>query len=119
MQQIEGQTTEVGKMRLFLKVSVVYPRHKSLGNESELWSVFLPLSTQKLMNEIIEGSQRLVNIIWQGYEKTGSVTPVSKDRKVEKKILRLVNVVMPGLPSKIVRSCDQCGCLLPAQVSIP
>ena len=94
--KVRGQ--KFASCRSFLKVSVVYPRYKLLGNEGGLWSVFLSLSAHKLMNEIVEEIQRLANPIWQGYEKTGSVTPVcryppwypfheevSKDRKIEKK----------------------------------
>ena len=44
-----------------------------------LWSaVFLPLSAHKLMNKIVEESQKLANPIWQGYEKTSSVAPVCR-----------------------------------------
>ena len=114
IQQIEGQTTVVRKCGSFLKVSVVYPWYKLLSNAGGLWSVFLPLSVRKLVNEVVEESQRLVNPIWQGYEKTlGSVTlvcrypswypfheEVSKERKIEK-ILRLVNAAISGLPAGI------------------
>ena len=70
------------------------------------------------MNEIAEESQRLArNPIWQGYEKTGSATPVcryppwypfhdevSKEKKKNRKkseILKLVNAAMSGLPAEI------------------
>ena len=68
------------------------------------------------MNEIVEESHWAISesLIWQGYKKTGSVTPVcryppwysfqeevSKDRKIEKKILRLENVAISGLPAEI------------------
>ena len=83
----------------FEETSVVYPWYKLLSNAGGLWSVFLPLSAQKLMNEIVEETQRLANPIWQGYKQKGSVTPVcrypqstdsfqeevSKDRKIDKK----------------------------------
>ena len=59
IQQIEGYTTEVRNCQPFLKVAVVCPWYKLLSNAGGLWSVFLPLSAQKLMNEIVEESQRL------------------------------------------------------------
>ena len=93
----------------FLKVSVVYSLYKLLSHADGLWSVFLPLSAHKLMNEIADESQRLArNPFWQRYEKTGSATPwypfheeVSKEKKTEKKteILKLVNAAMSGLPA--------------------
>ena len=43
----------------FLKVSVVYSLYKLLSHVDGLWSVFLPLSAHKLMNEIADESQRL------------------------------------------------------------
>lgn len=98
IEQIEGQNQKFANVNLFLKVSVVYPLYKLLSNAGGLWSVFLPFSAHKPMNEIAEESQRLArNPIWQGCKKTGSVTPVcrypswysfhekaSKDRKTEK-----------------------------------
>ena len=66
------------KRQKFAKVSVVYPWDELLSNAGGLWSVFLPLSAQKLMNEIVEESQRLANPIWQGYKQTGSVTLVCR-----------------------------------------
>ena len=77
----------------FLKVSVVYYLYKLLSHADGLWSVFLPLSAHKLINEIADESQRLAqNPFWQGYEKTGSATPwypfheeVSKEKKNRKK----------------------------------
>ena len=64
-QEIEGQTTEVRKCRFFLKDCAVYPWYELLRNAVGLWSVFLPLSAHKLMNEIVEESQKLVNPICQ------------------------------------------------------
>ena len=90
IQQIEGQTTEVRKCRSFLKDSVVYPWYELLSNAVGLWSVFLPLSAHKRMNEIVEESQKLANPIWQRYEKKGYRYPfheeVLKERKIEKKV---------------------------------
>ena len=90
--------TEVRNCKSVLQVSVVYPQYKLLSNAGGHWSLFRPLSVHKLMDEIVEESQRLSNPIWQGYGKTGSVTPVccyppwylfhkeiSKERKTEKK----------------------------------
>jgi len=61
-------------MRIFLKVSVVSPlvclentncsvfgSEELLSNAGGLWSVILPLSAHKMMNEIVEESQRLAN----------------------------------------------------------
>ena len=59
-----------------------------LSNAVGLWSVFLPLSAHKLMNEIVEESQKLANPIWQRYEKTGWYPfheEVLNERKIEKK----------------------------------
>ena len=63
---------------LFLKVSVVsllacfkttncsvFGSDELLSNAGGLWSVILPLSAHKLMNEIVEESQRSANPIWQ------------------------------------------------------
>ena len=77
----------------FLKESVVYPWYKLLSNTGRLWSVFLPLLAHKLMNGIVEESQRLANPIWQRYKKTPVCRyppwylfheEVSKERKIEK-----------------------------------
>ena len=70
---------------LFLEDSVVYPWYELLSNAVGLWSVFLPLSAHKLMNEIVEESQKLANPIWQRYEKTGWYPfheEVLKERKI-------------------------------------
>ena len=62
------------------------------------------------MTEIVEESPRLVNPIWQRYEKTGWVTPVCRyppprrgfeEEKNRKKSLRLVNAAMSGLTAEI------------------
>ena len=58
LQQIEDQTTEVRKCRSFFKNSVIFLWYKLLSNAGGLWPVFLPLSSHKLMNEIVEESQR-------------------------------------------------------------
>ena len=109
----------------FLKVSVVYSLYKLLSHADGLWSVFLPLSAHKLMNEIADESQRLArNPFWQGCEKTGSATPwypfheeVSKEKKTEKnEILKLVNVAMSGLPAEIFLAISVV--VLSVQVSI-
>ena len=94
----------------FLKVSVVFPRYKLLGSEGGLWSVFLSLSAHKLMNEIVEKSESyLAGIRKDRFGDTSlplstmvSVQPRGfEGQKNRKKILRLVNVVMPGLPAEI------------------
>ena len=69
------------------------------------------------MNEIVEESQKLANTIWQRYEKTGWYPfheEVLKERKIEKKSLRVVNAAISGLT--FVRSI---WLFLSAQVSIP
>ena len=48
---------------LVLKDSVVYPWYELLSNADGLWSVFLPLSAHKLMNEIADESLGLANPI--------------------------------------------------------
>ena len=103
--------TEVRKCRSFFKDSAVYPWYELLSNAVGLWSVFLPLSAHKLMNEIVEESQKLANPIWQRYEQTGWYPfheEVLKERKIEKKSLRLVNAAMPGLT--FLRSIYGCFC---------
>ena len=82
---------KIRKCRSFWKDSAVYPWYELLSNAVGLWSVFLPLSAHKRMNEIVEESQKLANPIWQRYEKTGYRYPfheeVLKERKIEKKSL--------------------------------
>jgi len=69
---------EVRKCGSFLKVSVISPlvcfkimncsvcgSDELLSNVGGLWSVILPLSARKLMNEIVKESQRSGNPIWQ------------------------------------------------------
>ena len=84
-----------------------------LSNAGGLWSVILPLSAHKLMNEIVEESQRSANPIWQRKDRLGDTNlPLSimvsvprrcqeEEKNRKKKILRLVNAAMSGLPAEI------------------
>ena len=82
-----------------------------LSNAGGFWSVILPLSAYKLMNEIVEESQRSANPVIRKDRLGDTNLPLSnmvsipqrghEGKKNRIKIPRLINAVMSGLPAEI------------------